>query len=595
MHISKPFFVSDSEVPCSTAIRSAQGVVKDFGAELVRERSNGLLELARSSAANGERDAHRVMDEYGLTLPIPLCSLPVECEGNELPVLRLRDWMSFMLSRNSLHSLCGLKRPDKEREEGILKTFWKRFRDEHPNHPIYELACAGKILLHRCVPVVAHGDEGRGRRHSPYLVLNWHSLIGRGCDSCPVPCREYNKLLLNFKGHSLTTRMLAGALPKAWYVDEHDDVFQSMLQFMASEAAFMASSGVQDSAGETTWAMMLGMTGDWPWLVKSGGLNRSFSRVQKHLNLKNPPAGICHLCRAGQTGIPFEDINTRRPTWLATMNTMSPFETPSPFLAVPHEENRFPEFFCFDVFHTVHLGVAKHLLGSLLALLSEQQEAANIDDRFSLLTDRYLAWCRLNKRSAYVRKLTKDCIGWPKTSVFPIGAWHKGEFSTNLLRFAEAEYGHESFNDEPLLKLALEATKSLNSSLRTMYASQLFLRPSQAMAVAGEGLRFLRRYAACAVQARQQGRALFAVMPKGHAFHHILLSLEQQAKVPSRRWILNPLAWSTQMCEDFVGRPSRLSRRVKPGSIQVRRVIQRHLKAAYHQWVAAGLIHRARS
>ena len=453
----------------------------------------------------------------------------------------------------------------------------------------------GKILLRRCVPVVAHGDEGRGRRHSPYLVLNWHSLIGRGCDASPVRCKEYNKLLLNIKGHSLTTRLLAGALPKAWYVDEHDSVFHTLLEFMSSEAAFMASAGVQDSHGVTTWAMMLGMTGDWPWLVKSGGLTRSFSRVRKHLRQVNPPAGICHLCRAGQADVAYEDIHTRKPGWLATLNSESPFESPSPFLVVPHEPDSFPEFFRFDLFHTVHLGVAKHLLGSMLALLSEQEPFGNIDDRFGGLTQKYLAWCRLNHRSTYVRKLTKDTIGWPKTSVFPIGSWHKGEFSTNLLRFAEDEFGGESFSDEPLLKTGMEATKALNSSLRAFYSYPLFLTPAQAKAAAGEGLRFLRRYASCALQARQQGRALFAVMPKSHAFHHLMLHLEIHAGHPGRRWLLNPMAWSTQMCEDFVGRPSRLSRRVKPGATQVKRVIQRHLKSAYQQWVAAGLIHRSRS
>lgn len=163
--------------------------------------------------------------------------------------------------------------------------------------------CDGKILLQRCVPVVAHGDEGRGRRHGPYLVLNWHSLIGRGCNASGAHCLDYNKLLLNFKGHDLTTRMLAGALPKGWYTDEHDDVFQALLEFMACEAVFMATSGVEDLQGETTWALMLGMTEDWPWLVKSGGLTRRFSRVQKQLWQKHPPAGRGHLCRAGHVDV----------------------------------------------------------------------------------------------------------------------------------------------------------------------------------------------------------------------------------------------------------------------------------------------------
>ena len=86
-----------AEVPCSTAIRSAQGVVKDFGVSLAQQYSKGLVEISQSSTGNGERDAHRVMDDYGLTLPIPMTDLQVDCEGNQLPTLRLRDWMSFIL------------------------------------------------------------------------------------------------------------------------------------------------------------------------------------------------------------------------------------------------------------------------------------------------------------------------------------------------------------------------------------------------------------------------------------------------------------------------------------------------------------------
>lgn len=62
------------------------------------------------------------------------------------------------------------------------------------------------------------------------------------------------------------------------------------------------------------------------------------------------------------------------------------------------------------------------------------------------------------------------------------------------------------------------------------------------------------------------------------------------AENPNIHYIGNPLNMSTQCDEDFVGRPSRLARRTRPGKTQVKRVLQRYLKGAYQEWVKLGFI-----
>ena len=67
-------------------------------------------------------------------------------------------------------------------------------------------------------------------------------------------------------------------------------------------------------------------------------------------------------------------------------------------------------------------------------------------------------------------------------------------------------------------------------------------------------------------------------MPKLHFIHHESLKL---IHCPAHaKWCINPLATSDQMQEDFVGRPSRLSRRVSAQQIHLR-VAQRSLISAY--------------
>ena len=144
-----------------------------------------------------------------------------------------------------------------------------------------------------------------------------------------------------------------------------------------------------------------------------------------------------------------------------------------------------------------------------------------------------------------------------------------------------------------LLQECMEAVRAGNACLRTLFSRGVFLSNSDAGFAGEMGMKFLRRFASLAHKCRVLGRMLFPLQPKGHTFHHIVLELVLAASRDNRSHIVNPLAWSCQADEDFVGRPSRVSRRVRPGKIQVRRVIQRYLKGAYCHWIKSKLVCRA--
>ena len=484
--------------------------------------------------------------------------------------------------------LVGLRKPDWEREAAILKKFWELFRCQNPDHPVFEQSRLGNLDLGKTFPMVFHGDEGRGRKHTPQLVLNFHSVLGRGVRvKNKKKAGSYIKMSPNFHGHSLTTRFLLAAVPKVLYSWDNDEVWQDLMQLATDEANFMFYEGVLDGTcrrGKFNMALLF-ISGDWPWLADSGNLARSYRNVQKKKNQQRH-LGICHMCAAGQTGYDFEEINSRQPQWLRTMFTLDCFSQggPPPFADLPHVPGRLAELWRFDAFHTLHLGVCKIFLSSSLALLSELQPESAIDDRFASLSALYLSWCKTHSERPWVSKLTKELLNWPSTTVFPTGSWHKGALSTTLMRWFQFRFEREGSNWPPMLARAGEACVLMNDFLKGLYDAEAWLPASTAQKIAENGFAFLIQCARLARMAYLEGRLLWSLQPKLHCLHHLVIYLFESSVSGHR--VLNILCFSTQQDEDFVGRPSRLARRVTPKVLQsCHRVLDRYLIATHSQWV----------
>lgn len=580
-------------------IRTARDVVADIGKDLAA-RSGGLVDLSLRNPRNGERDCHVLMSKYcRLAMPLRKDWLDLKDDGPNIPFLRLRDWMHMMMEHNCLHILSGLIRPHAQREEAIWKQFWKNWERHEPGHPIYQRARDGEVDLGRCFAILLHGDEGRSKKRLPFLILNIHSILGRGVQVGldHAPKKRYIKMKPNFDGHSYTSRFMVCAMPKSAYTGDNSDAFDIMLDAIADELCHVSNHGVTDRFGTKYWAFCVGIVGDWPWLAKAGYMTRSFMNAPKHRS--NPDAGaaqpscrgICHLCKGGQAGWPFEEIGTRSPTWMGSVLVQSPFGRPNPFRNLPHSagNNQLATLYRFDLFHTWHLGLAKNYLGSALALLSKLQEGTNVDTRFQNLTIKYLEFCKAHHLPAHIQKISKESINWISTTSYPTGSWHKGALSTSLMRFVEDQYRHNDWSGDELLELTGQACVAANMFLGILYRSDAWLEPSAATQAAGFGFRFLRRYLQCALISYQRGDRLFIIQPKAHAFHHLCVDLAEGAR---RGPTLNTICTSVQMDEDFIGRGSRLSRHVNEKHV-AERVVNRYLQACYAQWVECGYFIRA--
>ena len=245
-------------------IRTARDFVADVG-EMSASKSGGLVALSKRNPKNGERDCHRLMtNQCRLALPLQQHYLDLKDGAPQIPFLRVRDWMQMMLDHNSSHILCGLIRPDAKRESAIWKAFWNNWERQEPNHPVFARARAGEVELERCVPLLVHGDEGRSKNRLPFLVVNVHSILGRGIDVGlrSAARKRYLKMLPNFTGHSYTNRFLVAALPKSAYTGRNSYVFDVLLETVAAELCHTANVGVKDRSGKQWWAFCLGVVGD---------------------------------------------------------------------------------------------------------------------------------------------------------------------------------------------------------------------------------------------------------------------------------------------------------------------------------------------
>ena len=113
----------------------------------------------------------------------------------------------------------------------------------------------------------------------------------------------------------------------------------------------------------------------------------------------------------------------------------------------------------------------------------------------------------------------------------------------------------------------------MNTVMSTLYGEGFFIHWTKAEKIGKLWLLFLQKYALCARLVYRLGRSRFALVPKLHMLHHgcmRLLREAEQAKKNGTRWTVNPLGESVQQQEDFIGKPSRLSRRVSAKQIHAR-------------------------
>ncbi|CAE7836337.1 unnamed protein product [Symbiodinium sp. CCMP2592] len=554
--------------PVLGAIRTVQAVMQ----EVPQAANTSVKTMAACGVKNSERDAHRMARRCQLTVPIEISECCIH--GCVLPVVLLSSWLLYLVSRNLLHTLCGLSEPDIARCDAIWTCFWSRYRKIYPNHDVFRRAQAGEINLAKTIALIVHGDEGRTKKKTGILIVSCHSILGYGCEAGTVHgAEDYCKQLLNMTGHSLTSR---------W-------IFQQYLGVFTDDMVKAYRDGIKSPSGDTYTFAVIHVIGDWPWLAKAFNLSRSFANCSKQATSRGVPKGICHVCRADQPGFPFEDFSGREPKWRRTVNTQNPFMNSPPLTRLPGDSTDPTALLGQDFFHGWHLGFAKQFLGSCLVLLHEIFPGRSVPAKFQAMSDDFFSWCKANNQNPLIRKMTRDTSGWASTADYPCASWSKGSTSTVVCRwFISACARHAGFIDEgSLLQIACLAAREIYAFISKSYKAAVWIWHTDAVELSSHGFRFLALMGQAARSAYDQGRALFYFTPNCHRLHHLFYLEWDQAQKAD--WILNVAVFSCQTEEDYIGRPSRVSRRVAPQRV-IQRTIERTLEATHAKFVQAGYV-----
>lgn len=417
--------VSHSEVSCRDTVRQAR---------ITRVKSKGVRKLGKVKLKRSESGAHHVFRKFGASLEIKLSktNLPTK---NGFPYVSFTNWVRYLMEYDRLEHLVGVR--DEKLMKKTLGTFWDRFKERNPEHVAFTRGPS--FPLDSLIPVLFHGDEGRGLKKKQIMVLSTHGLLGKGSSRHPkASAASEDPLKMNYKGNTWKNHFLLCCMPVSLYGDDPSALFQ-MLDIQAEEFSRLFWDGVE-FGGRRLYVACVGIKGDSPFLSKAGMFNRAFTRRPTRSSSKTPCKGVCHLCMAGcesyDYDVPYEEFGNEFPSWLGTMGLVKPYETPSPLLKIPfHRGGTTEALFEFDLFHNFHQGVGKNFAASAICICLELVRNT-ISGAFDELTSDFKQYCSQKKESPYHKKITAKLVG-VETGFkdWPDAAWSKGDFTRLILQW----------------------------------------------------------------------------------------------------------------------------------------------------------------
>ena len=360
-----------------------------------------------------------------------------------LPYLRMTDWLRYLLREDKLEYLTGEK--NKMSREAMLLEFWERYAELNPTHPIFEEALEGRLNLHEAIPVLHHGDEGRGFKRSGVLIVSTHGMLGRGSHKGVTKSRlgklsADDPLCLNMIGHSLTRQFVHSVMPAAMYKDNPEN-FHAVLDLYAKEMRDLFLEGVSHGT-EKVHLVCLNAKGDNVYLAKAGNMERCFTRGPKSASSKKKAPGVCWMCLAGKEDhtfpVPYEDLSLN-PAWAQTLNSIPAWTEPGSLLQIPHSPDLETEFYQVDLFHAFHLGCGKYLFSSAIATLlqSDRIHGLSLPAKLATLSADLKDFCRRKHESPFITAFTVENLHLKSSKETPAAGWSKAHTTSVVMKWLE--------------------------------------------------------------------------------------------------------------------------------------------------------------
>lgn len=594
---------SCNEAPAVDVGRQATAAVHEVNS-LVRgvQHHNATAATAaiNKNPGNAERDVHRLFIKFGLTLGVPIHFFESTCYADQkvtVPMLRISDMLRVVLTKYSAAILAGHSWPDAQCSS-FLESHWELYRRIHPDHPVFAVHGAH---LGQVVPVISHGDSGRTLKKSPIEIFNIHTPFGqsgnrKGTKRKPAnatsdgqandnenPATKRQKLeevRANNYGNSLGTRLLVFVLQRS-VMKVFPELLSELFAVVAQELADLFHVGLI-ICGQTVYFATMGMAGDMEWHTKCANLNRDWNHIGVN-------CGICPYCLAGYTGYAAETTSLR-PSWLSTMFQRKPWDTEPCWSIIPFDQDKPEKFYLSDCFHIIKVGLGRNFVAGAVWLLCvlgyfPGDGGESVAVKLARAYSNCSFWCKMHGKSLWLRGFTKENFHQPRLRTYGfVGC--KGSDTMILMQWIAwfaALHKHTPLDPThvPILECLSAACHAVIRFFRVLYKQPLWVKPEIAKSVFSDGLIFLKAYHWLATRSFELEVASFKMVPKFHAWHHVLLTIQQQLDdgVPA---VLNPLFSLCEMDEDFVGVVSRTSRRVSGKTCHIR-TIQRILVAAKFQ------------
>ena len=506
----------------------------------------------------------------------------------------------------------------------------------HPEHGIYSTFMEDEWK--RILPVALHGDKGRTLNKQPIYCFGWETVFGlplhvrvaaakaaapprhetggklnQSCSEraqalhnpeilddaeCPRKRRRTGPSLPyktssmphNLKGHVYLSHWLGTCIPSKVF-RAHPGLIDAYLEEVAREMTDLFHVGVPHG-GSTYRCAVIGVKGDLEFFLETAGLNRSYQNIGTSVAYP-----FCPDCRAGFQGIP--GIDTRDvPGWRSTLYSDEPWDVLPILNRIPFASTKRPALYRKDVFHTCKFGFLKDLNAGILMLLREMKyldspgDPWSMDARLARAFSLFKLWLSTSRKSSGLRKFSKLSFHRDKATKYPFMSG-KGSDSMVVLEFLEwllrlKLRSPKEAEHTLLLTAMLETVQGALCFVGTYHSHGIFYSPPCAKFSIASGLRLFRGYVFLANKCIRDKKRYFSLKPKVHYYHHVLVDMQDQIDL-SHEVIFNAAAaFNAEGNEDFIGKVSRISRRVSPKKAS-RRTIEHYLVACSLLYRKSGL------
>ena len=91
------------------------------------------------------------------------------------PTLSMKSWIATLLKSYPELMLGGFKLEQKTEWQELFRYFWRAYKEVDETHPVFhELPIEA---LSTAIPIMVHGDEGRGLRSQAFMVQSFQFVI----------------------------------------------------------------------------------------------------------------------------------------------------------------------------------------------------------------------------------------------------------------------------------------------------------------------------------------------------------------------------------------------------------------------------------